>query len=674
MPLLDTLLLRTPAHRGDALPNTADESREHSKQGGDFASVMQATLAPQHPTTPSKFSPRPGTKPDAANRSSFPANGTKTPAAINASRTHLSAGNGSLGKATKAKEKSATSVNAGTANSTSDAAVSKDGSSISGFLPFPSFATGTVSPPPVVTPKASTNGNGTAPSTPLSGNPLNTSNASLPATTPVQGTDQGGNFSQDSLISATPFAAPAASGSSSINSNSRNGTATIPQAGGATQPAANGITVPVSDENNSAQPINNTPVQATLTAGLPLPQASANDPASPSAPVTVDASNANTNALTPSDLPMATLPPATGWQQNNQAPAFVQSSSPGLEQPSTVTPSVTVSQPINNGSGQAATALQPTNGQSVKSDISTPSTALEVSNSTAALATQPTVQNDLQNPSPVPVPVTAAAGAANTSFGTNAVAKGPATRGMVADRLAGQNDGTGVANSDSLMKMLQKTNKVAGSDVKVLPVGQNGQASGNILPDGAAGSAHSADNRSADLNFNFSNGNSQPSVSENAQIQSSIDLPSLTDARLRTIDRAHDMMALHSMRLIESKSDTLSVVIKPSVGTELSLELRQNGTEIQAHATLNRGDHQLLSQHWSELQQRLEQRGIKLAPLESEAGFSANDNGQFRQQQTSQEEAAQQASAFAEFASVTSPAGGASARVVSAQDGWESWA
>jgi len=133
------------------------------------------------------------------------------------------------------------------------------------------------------------------------------------------------------------------------------------------------------------------------------------------------------------------------------------------------------------------------------------------------------------------------------------------------------------------------------------------------------------------------------------------------------------MMAMHAMRLVESKSDVLSVVIKPTVDTEMSLELHLHPEGIEARATLTRGDHEFLNQHWPELQQRLEQRGIKLAPLGGEADFSAGGNNQFHHQQTSQEEAAQKASAFAEFAAVGTN-GGASARLAVVHDGWESWA
>jgi hypothetical protein len=59
--------------------------------------------------------------------------------------------------------------------------------------------------------------------------------------------------------------------------------------------------------------------------------------------------------------------------------------------------------------------------------------------------------------------------------------------------------------------------------------------------------------------------------------------------------------------------------------------------------------------------------------LDGEAGLSADGHGHFQQSQTSEEDAAQQASAFAEFASAANP-GGASARLAVVHEGWESWA
>jgi len=237
-----------------------------------------------------------------------------------------------------------------------------------------------------------------------------------------------------------------------------------------------------------------------------------------------------------------------------------------------------------------------------------------------------------------------------------------------------ENAGTGVASMVSSMKNPQNTNNVAGPDVKVLPVGANEEAEEKNLPPPLSGMpTRTADSRSPDWSFAQADGSNHAPAVVHAPLFNVVDLPSLAEARMRALDRTHDMMALHAMRLVESKSDALSVVIKPAVGTELSLELRQRAGGVEAQATLMRGDRDFLSQHWPELQQRLEQRGIKLSPLGGTADFLANDNGQFRQPQTSQEDAAQQASAFAEFAAAV-PAGGATARLAVVHDGWESWA
>lgn len=236
--------------------------------------------------------------------------------------------------------------------------------------------------------------------------------------------------------------------------------------------------------------------------------------------------------------------------------------------------------------------------------------------------------------------------------------------------------GTGVATMVLQMKNQPKATNVAESNVKVLPVDDGADNQGNNLPPvNLVTPVRPAENRGSDLNFSFANGSSQPMAADNVAAATLVDLPSLTDARMRALERTQDMMALHATRLVESTSNSLSVVIKPAVGVELSLELSQRSGVVEAHATLTRGDHQFLSQHWPDLQQRLEQRGIKLAPLGDDASFTAGDQRQFQQSQSSEEEAAQRASAFAEFAALGSAAaGGASARLAAIHDGWESWA
>ena len=132
---------------------------------------------------------------------------------------------------------------------------------------------------------------------------------------------------------------------------------------------------------------------------------------------------------------------------------------------------------------------------------------------------------------------------------------------------------------------------------------------------------------------------------------------------------------MHSVRLAKSDAESMSVVIRPGAGTELSLELRQRDGAVEAHAVLARGDFQMLNQYWPELQAKLEQRGIKLAPLGGEENFTSADNGNFsRQQSPEREESAQQAAAFAEFTVAMNRGGGATARLATTISGNEWWA
>ncbi|HEX9047164.1 MAG TPA: hypothetical protein VF988_09075 [Verrucomicrobiae bacterium] len=236
---------------------------------------------------------------------------------------------------------------------------------------------------------------------------------------------------------------------------------------------------------------------------------------------------------------------------------------------------------------------------------------------------------------------------------------------------AATDTGMGVAINAVSMKNPQKANKVAEPNAQVLPVGNSdGVFEKNLPTSRSAASVRPVENHGSDFNLPFSQGDEKRPIVERPAVSPVTELPS-ADSRLRGVERVHDMVSLHSMRLIESKSDTLAVIIKPAVGTELSLELRHRDGVVEAQATLTRGDYQFLSQHWPDLQQRLEQRGIRLQPLAGEGAALANDQGQSHRQPASPEDTAQQASAFAEFAS---HAGGASARFAPMHDGWESWA
>jgi hypothetical protein len=150
------------------------------------------------------------------------------------------------------------------------------------------------------------------------------------------------------------------------------------------------------------------------------------------------------------------------------------------------------------------------------------------------------------------------------------------------------------------------------------------------------------------------------------------------DSRLRVLERTHDIVALHAMRLDQSGSDSLHVVVKPGGGIQLSLELRQSEGIIEVRAALHKGDFAHLSQHWPDLQQRLEARGVRVSDLASSENPADAGHQEFQQpkQQPSPDQDPLHAGAFAEFALAGSlrEAPATRAARATAYRGWETWA
>jgi len=228
------------------------------------------------------------------------------------------------------------------------------------------------------------------------------------------------------------------------------------------------------------------------------------------------------------------------------------------------------------------------------------------------------------------------------------------------------------------MKKMEKMDKVAGSSgktEKVLPIAADPTPSENILPTADLLARISSRNGSATIIIGPS---TKTPDSVAASATDGVSASSAVDLRVRALERTHDMVAMQAMRLVDSKLDSLRVVIKPGAGMQLSLEMHQRGDAIDAQVILQRGDFGHLSQHWPELQQRLEQRGIRLAPLaDSENSATSPGNNGFQQpQRESANPNPLSAGAFAEFAlasssiqSTTSPI-----TVTTAHRGWETWA
>ncbi len=82
-----------------------------------------------------------------------------------------------------------------------------------------------------------------------------------------------------------------------------------------------------------------------------------------------------------------------------------------------------------------------------------------------------------------------------------------------------------------------------------------------------------------------------------------------------------------SMILRQFKPDKLDVVIRPDADTQISLQLRLSGNDVQGIARCERGDFNLLNSHWKELQQTMDQQGVRLAPLRESGSTMSFTNG-----------------------------------------------
>jgi hypothetical protein len=222
-------------------------------------------------------------------------------------------------------------------------------------------------------------------------------------------------------------------------------------------------------------------------------------------------------------------------------------------------------------------------------------------------------------------------------------------------------NGTPSALMAKLMDTGGKSDKSAYSTGKFLPSDVSVVARGSDFPAGAI--------QTSSTTFTDST-NPNNSSATSASALDRVESFSPTDLQLQALERTHELVASHAMRLENVDRDTLTVVLKPGAGTQISLELRQNSDGIQAQAALQQGDYQHLNQNWSDLQQRLDQRGIRLGPLLDQGSFGNGGNEQSKPQSNQPAESV----AGSEFAGVRTSAKMNPAVRAKAAAGWETWA
>ena len=230
--------------------------------------------------------------------------------------------------------------------------------------------------------------------------------------------------------------------------------------------------------------------------------------------------------------------------------------------------------------------------------------------------------------------------------------------------------GTSGAKYRSPMQKAEKQNEIAESAEQNLPAGTSSvAANGNAKTVRAFNSTPESDKSDA-------SGISASNVTDSFGGKEVNALPnSATPVNpARTVERTQDLMALHAFRLRDSGQDSMQVVIKPSPDLHLALNLRMRDGQMEVTANLQRGDFEFLNRHWTDLQQQLEARGVRLAPLSNNESTVSNGNFSQHSGRQSSEEKAAKTGAFAEFALASVLAPKRPLKFANAPQGWESWA
>jgi len=230
-----------------------------------------------------------------------------------------------------------------------------------------------------------------------------------------------------------------------------------------------------------------------------------------------------------------------------------------------------------------------------------------------------------------------------------------------------ETSGTSIAKQDVAMKQAEKENKIAEQTEKVLP--------GNVVSISSGTSSQLFSPRAAEFSAaNTANISVSPSSNLDAVAALPVDstiVPMSPTPDTRLLERTQDMVTLNAMRLTDSGNNSMQVVIKPDAGTQLSLELRQHNGGVEVQAVLQQGDFNHLNQQWPDLQHRLDQRGIRLAPLDDSAANANNSGSETFQQKQNRTD-----NTVLEPAFTGMPTGlfAPEPAQASAHRGWETWA
>ena len=100
-----------------------------------------------------------------------------------------------------------------------------------------------------------------------------------------------------------------------------------------------------------------------------------------------------------------------------------------------------------------------------------------------------------------------------------------------------------------------------------------------------------------------------------AQAHDSASIPAESSTPVRTVEAVHRAIESTTVNMQRMAAASVSMVLKPDTNTQLALHVKWQQGHFEALAVLERGDFSSLGAQWTQLQHRLAEQGVRLAPL-----------------------------------------------------------
>ncbi|GEM_PF-2504022 len=182
--------------------------------------------------------------------------------------------------------------------------------------------------------------------------------------------------------------------------------------------------------------------------------------------------------------------------------------------------------------------------------------------------------------------------------------------------------GIRAAQRDITMKNSGQENQIAGMRVQNVPgSGRDGNGSPNIVAGGGASLSRTGEAvRETDKRFGTSVGEvvsmAFGGLRGGAGSHSTSELPPLSTGSLKTSEQLILSLTREVMQFKNFKSDSMAVVLKPDKNTEIFLHLAMRNGAVEVQARFDRGDFAAVNSQWAQLQQTMQQQGVKLGSLQ----------------------------------------------------------